>query len=60
MAELTESGRAQARSRRLGGRADETQSYEQEHARIFQPLGRLYELARQAGIGVTHIVGALG
>jgi phosphoenolpyruvate carboxylase len=41
-------------------RTDETQSYEQEHARIFQPLGRLYDLARQAGIGVTHIVGALG
>lgn len=41
-------------------RSDENQSYEQEHARIFQPMARLYELVRRAGAGIVHTVGALG
>ncbi|WP_119459474.1 phosphoenolpyruvate carboxylase [Rhodospirillaceae bacterium SYSU D60014] len=41
-------------------RSDENQSYEQEHARIFQPMARLYELVRRASSGIIHTVGAIG
>ena len=41
-------------------RTDDNQSYEQEHERIFQPLARLYDMVRRAGIGITHIAGAMG
>jgi len=41
-------------------RSDANQSYEQEHARIFQPLGGLHELLRRASVGVYHTLGALG
>jgi phosphoenolpyruvate carboxylase len=41
-------------------RSDANQSYEQEHARIFQPLAGLHELLRRASVGVYHILGALG
>ena len=41
-------------------RSDANQSYEQEHARIFQPLAALHELLRRTGVGVYHAVGALG
>lgn len=38
----------------------ENQSYAQEHAQIFQPIGRLYTLIQRIGAAVTHNVGALG
>ncbi len=38
----------------------ENQSYGQEHAQIFQPIGRLYTLIRRIGSAVVHNVGALG
>ena len=41
-------------------RTDANQSYEQEHARIFQPLAGLHELLRRAGVGIQHAIGALG
>ena len=41
-------------------RSDANQSYEQEHARIFQPLAGLHELLRRASVGVYHSLGALG
>lgn len=41
-------------------RSDANQSYEQEHARIFQPLGGLHELLRRSSVGVYHTLGALG
>lgn len=41
-------------------RSDANQSYEQEHARIFQPLAGLHELLRRASVGVYHTLGALG
>jgi len=41
-------------------RSDATQSYEQEHARIFEPTAGLYELLRRAGVGISHAIGALG
>jgi phosphoenolpyruvate carboxylase len=41
-------------------RGDGTQSYAQEHERIFQPMARLYELMRRISSGVTHTIGAHG
>jgi phosphoenolpyruvate carboxylase len=41
-------------------RSDANQSYEQEHARIFQPLGGIHELLRRSSVGVYHMLGALG
>jgi phosphoenolpyruvate carboxylase len=38
----------------------ENQSYGQEHAQIFQPMGRLYTLIRRTGSAVIHSVGSLG
>jgi phosphoenolpyruvate carboxylase len=39
---------------------DWTQTYEREHARIFQPIGHLYTLIRRLSSGVTHTIGAMG
>ncbi|MEA2782910.1 MAG: phosphoenolpyruvate carboxylase [Rhodospirillaceae bacterium] len=41
-------------------RSDANQSYEHEHARIFQPLAALHELLRRTGVGIYHAIGALG
>ena len=41
-------------------RSDANQSYEQEHARIFQPLAGLHELLRRSSVGIYHTLGALG
>ena len=41
-------------------RSDANQSYEQEHARIFQPLAGLHELLRRASVGVYHSLGRWG
>ncbi|MBX6321375.1 MAG: phosphoenolpyruvate carboxylase [Rhodospirillaceae bacterium] len=41
-------------------RSEGAQSYAQEHERIFQPMARLYELARAVGVGITHTIGAHG
>ena len=38
----------------------ETQSYGQEHLRIFQPIGKIYTLIRRIGAAVVHNVGAFG
>ncbi len=38
----------------------ESQSYGQEHAQIFEPIGRLYTLIRRIGVAVVHNVGTLG
>lgn len=40
--------------------SESSQTYEMEHERVFQPLGRLYELVRRASSGVHHILGAFG
>ena len=40
--------------------ADTGQSYAREHARVFRPMGRLYELVRRIGSGINHIIGAVG
>jgi phosphoenolpyruvate carboxylase len=39
---------------------DWTQTYEREHARIFQPIAGLYTLVRRISSGVTHTMGAIG
>ena len=39
---------------------DTGQSYAHEHARIFRPMGRLYDLVRRTGTGVNHIIGTVG
>ena len=39
---------------------ESAQSYEVEHARIFQPAARLYELVRRISTGVTYSLGAVG
>ena len=39
---------------------DWTQTYEREHARIFQPIGDLYTLIRRLSSGLIHTIGALG
>ena len=39
---------------------DAVQSYAREHARIFGPMGKLYELVRRTSSGVNHIIGAMG
>jgi len=41
-------------------RSDASQSYEQEHERIFQPIARLYELVRRSSSGIMHTIGAIG
>ena len=38
----------------------ESQSYGQEHAQIFEPMGKLYTLIRRIGVAVIHNVGTLG
>ena len=40
--------------------SDTGQSYAREHARIFGPMGKLYELVRRTSSGVNHIIGAMG
>ena len=40
--------------------ADTGQSYAREHARIFQPMAKLYELVRRTSSGVNHLIGAMG
>ena len=40
--------------------SDTGQSYAREHARIFQPMGKLYELVRRVSSGVNHVIGAMG
>ena len=40
--------------------SESSQTYEVEHERVFQPLGRLYELVRRVSSGVHHILGAFG
>ena len=40
--------------------SDTGQSYAREHARIFGPMGKLYELVRRTSSGVNHIIGAVG
>jgi phosphoenolpyruvate carboxylase len=39
---------------------DWTQTYEREHARIFQPISNLYTLVRRLSSGLIHTIGALG
>ncbi len=39
---------------------DWTQTYEREHARIFQPISSLYTLIRRLSSGLIHTIGALG
>ena len=39
---------------------DTGQSYAREHARIFQPMGKLYELVRRTGSGINHVIGTVG
>ena len=39
---------------------DWTQTYEREHARIFQPIAALYTLVRRLSSGIIHTIGALG
>ena len=39
---------------------DTGQSYAREHAQVFGPMGKLYELVRRIGSGVNHIIGAVG
>ena len=39
---------------------DTGQSYAREHARIFRPMGKLYELLRRTSSGISHIIGAVG
>jgi len=39
---------------------DWTQTYEREHARIFQPISNLYTLIRRLSSGLIHTIGALG
>jgi phosphoenolpyruvate carboxylase len=39
---------------------DWSQTYEREHARIFQPIGNLYTLVRRLSSGITHTIGAIG
>jgi len=39
---------------------DWSQTYEREHARIFQPIASLYTLIRRVSSGVTHTIGAIG
>ena len=40
--------------------SDTGQSYAREHAHIFQPMGKLYELVRRISSGVNHVIGAMG
>ncbi len=40
--------------------SDTGQSYTREHAHIFRPMGKLYELVRRTSSGVNHIIGAMG
>src|ERR1700760_1168927 len=37
-----------------------TGSYEREHARIFQPIGEMFEIVREIATAVAHEVGAFG
>ncbi|MBV8912463.1 MAG: phosphoenolpyruvate carboxylase [Acetobacteraceae bacterium] len=37
-----------------------SRSYEAEHRRIFEPMGRLFGLAREITVALTHEVGAFG
>jgi phosphoenolpyruvate carboxylase len=39
---------------------DWTQTYEREHAKIFQPIAGLYTLILRVSSGVTHTIGAMG
>jgi phosphoenolpyruvate carboxylase len=39
---------------------DWSQTYEREHARIFQPISHLYTLIRRLSSGIIHTIGALG
>ena len=39
---------------------DESQSYESEHATIFRPMMRLYDLNCRVSAAVTHLIGAFG
>ena len=41
-------------------RSSESQSYRQEHAQIFAPMGRLYVLIRRIGVALIHNIGAIG
>lgn len=41
-------------------RSDGGQSYEIEHATIFQPMERLHALIRRTSTGIRHIIGAIG
>lgn len=41
-------------------RGGDSQSYAQEHATIFRPLGQDYDLIRRIGSGIIHHVGAFG
>ena len=41
-------------------RSDSSQSYEAEHATIFQPMERLHALIRRTSAGINHIIGAFG
>jgi phosphoenolpyruvate carboxylase len=39
---------------------DWSQTYEREHAKIFQPIAGLYTLILRVSSGVTHTIGAMG
>jgi phosphoenolpyruvate carboxylase len=41
-------------------RSDSALSYEIEHNNVFDPMLRLYELARRIGTAITHEIGAVG
>ena len=41
-------------------RGSDAQSYAQEHATIFKPIGQDYDLIRRIGSGIIHHVGAFG
>ena len=41
-------------------RSEDARSYEREHERIFQPLGRLHELTRRISNAIIHTIGAVG
>ncbi len=41
-------------------RPDSALSYEIEHNTVFDPMLKLYELARRIGTAITHEIGAVG
>ncbi|WES30693.1 phosphoenolpyruvate carboxylase [Varunaivibrio sulfuroxidans] len=40
--------------------SDDSQSYQREHAELFEPMRQLYDLVRRVSTAIAHIVGAVG